>query len=35
MDMQSASTDDDSNEESDESSAEQVEEVPRLVPCAN
>ena len=35
MDMQSASTDDDSDEESDESCAEQVEEVPRLVPCAN
>ena len=35
MDMQSASTDDDSYEESDESCAEQVEEVPRLLPCAN
>ena len=35
MDMQSASTDGDSDEESDESCAEQVEEVPRLVPCAN
>ena len=35
MDMQSASIDDDSDEESDESCAEQVEEVPRLVPCAN
>ena len=33
--MQSASTNDDSDEESDESCAEQVEEVPRLVPCAN
>ena len=35
MDMQSASTDDDSDEKSDESCAEQVDEVPRLVPCAN
>ena len=33
--MQSASTDDDSDEESDESCAERVEEVLRLVPCAN
>ena len=35
MDMQSTFTDDDSDEESNKSCAEQVEEVPRLVPCAN